>query len=183
MSTNSTMASARSDAGFSLVETIVSLALLATALLSLASVFAHGMTKIRSSTGNLVLVQKATEAIESVFTARDTQLVAWSEVRNVVGDGGGGGVFLDGPQPMNDPGPDGMVNTADDLGVETATLPGPDNVLNTADDETITLNGYTREVEIRDISAGLRQIRVIVRYEPQGEVHEFILVSYISTYA
>lgn len=186
MTTNSTHVSAQTtDAGFSLVETIISLALLSTALLSLASVFGQGMSMIGSSTGDLVLTQKATEAIESVFTARDTQVISWSQIRNVTG-GGGGGIFLDGPQPMNDPGPDGMVNTADDGQVETAMLPGRDNILGTSDDEIISLDAYSREVEIVDISSGLRQIRVIVKYQPGGTggtAHEFILISFISTYA
>jgi hypothetical protein len=179
----------RRESGFTLVETIISLALLTTALLSLAAVFTQGMKMIGGSSGDLVLVQKATEAIESVFTARDTKVVTWSQIRNIVGDGqSSGGIFKDGAQPVKDPGADGMVNTADDGAVETARLPGRDNLLNTSDDEFITLNDYTREVEIRDISASLRRIRVIVRYRPGGTasgaaVQEFILVTYISTYA
>jgi type II secretory pathway pseudopilin PulG len=179
----------RRESGFTLVETIISLALLTTALLSLAAVFTQGMKMISGSSGDLVLVQKATEAIESVFTARDTRVLSWSQIRNIVGDGQStGGIFRDGAQPVKDPGPDGMVNTSDDGAIEVARLPGRDNRLNTADDEFITLTDYTREIEIRDISASLRQIRVIVRYRPGGTasgatVQEFILVSYISTYA
>jgi hypothetical protein len=177
------------ESGFTLVETIVSLALLATGLLSVAAVFGSGMKMIGGSSGDLVLVQKATEAIESVFTARDTKVVTWSQIRNIVGDGqSSGGIFKDGAQPIKDPGADGMVNTADDGTVEVARLPGRDNLLNTSDDEFITLSDYTREIEIRDISASLRRIRVIVRYYPGGTgsgaaVQEFILVTYISTYA
>jgi hypothetical protein len=178
------------QSGFSLAETVISLGLLSTALLSLAAVFGQGMTMIGSSTGDLVLTQKATEAIESVFTARDTRILTWSEIRNVAGGGQGGGIFLDGPQPMYGSGADGLVNTSDDAvaGIETATLPGRDNLLGTSDDEIITLNDFTREIEIRDVAAGLRQIRVVVRYLPGGAAsgavaHEFTLVSYISTYA
>jgi hypothetical protein len=179
----------RKESGFTLAETVVSLGLLGTALLSLAAVFGQGMKMIGGSSGDLVLVQKATEAIESVFTARDTKVLTWSQIRNIVGDGqSSGGIFKDGAQPIKDPGPDGMVNTADDGAIEVARLPGPDNRLNTADDDFITLTDYTREIEIRDLSASLRQIRVIVRYHPGGSaspaaVQEFILVSYISTYA
>ena len=187
--TLSTTESKRSpQSGFSLVETVISLALLSTALLSLASVFGQGMSMIGTSTGDLVLTQKATEAIESVFTARDTRILTWNQIRNVTGAGQGGGIFLDGPQQLKDPGVDGLVNPSDDTAVETATLPGRDNVLGTADDETIALDDYTREIEIRDVSAGLRQIRVIVRYLPGGTgstatPREFTLVSFISTYA
>src|SRR3972149_2588908 len=121
--TLSTTESKRSpQSGFSLVETVISLALLSTALLSLASVFGQGMSMIGTSTGDLVLTQKATEAIESVFTARDTRILTWNQIRNVTGAGQGGGIFLDGPQQLKDPGVDGRGKTSDDTAVGTARL-------------------------------------------------------------
>jgi hypothetical protein len=41
----------------------------------------------------------------------------------------------------------------------------------------------TREIEIRDISATLRQLRVIVRYQSAQGQQEFILTTYLSAYA
>lgn len=174
----------RSDSGFSMIETVISLGLLTTSLLGLAGVFGTGMKMMTGSSGDVVTTQKASEAMESVFTARDTRKLTWSQICNVTGAAAAtGGVFKDGPQPVKNPGLDGLVNTADDTGVETETLPGVDNLLGTPDDETLTLSAYTREIEIRDVSAGLRQIRVIVRYNDGGTIREFILVSFISTYA
>ncbi len=58
----------------------------------------------------LIAREKAREAIESVHAARDTGEASWATIRNVLD----GGVFLDGAQPIKDPGDDGLVNTADD---------------------------------------------------------------------
>ena len=81
------------------------------------------------------------------------------------------------------PGRDGLVNTADDGGVESTTLPGPDNITGTADDVVVPLNDFTREIEIRDIGDNLRQIRVIVRYQIGHLVREYTLTTYISSFA
>ncbi len=41
----------------------------------------------------------------------------------------------------------------------------------------------TREIEIRDISATLRQLRVIVRYQTPMGTQQFVLTTFISAYA
>jgi type II secretory pathway component PulJ len=173
------------ETGFTLIETVVALALLTVGLLSMAAVMAHSLRQMSGSTSDMVMTQKASEAIESVFTARDNRKLTWAQIRNVDGQGNDGGVFKDGPLPLKSPGADGLVNTADDdqEEIEEVTLAGRDNRLNTADDETVKLDTYTREIEIRDLSQGLRQIRVIVRYTGGDAVREFVLISYISTYA
>lgn len=170
--------------GFSFVETVVSLGILATSLLGLGAVFTQGMKMVGGSSGDLVMTQKATEAIESVFTARDTRVLTWGQICNVGATGTcSNGVFKTGALPIKNPGVDGLVNTSDDTGVETAILPGRDNTIGTSDDETITLDSYTRQTTIVDISAGLRQITVTVTYNDGGTTREFTLVSFISTYA
>ena len=61
------------------------------------------------------MTQKAAQAIEAVFGARDSHKVTWAQIRNVNGaSGSDGGIFLDGPQPLPQAGPDGLVNTGDD---------------------------------------------------------------------
>jgi type II secretory pathway pseudopilin PulG len=170
--------------GFSLVETLVAAGVLSVGLLGVAGVFARGARHVGNSPLDLIATQKAAEAIESVYTARDGRTQTWPSIRNVKGaTGSDGGIFLDGPQPLKDPGPDGFVNTADDGAVQRIVRPGPDNLLNTPDDEVFTLDMFTREVEIRDVSTNVRQIRVIVRYQNGPELREFILVTYISSYA
>ena len=107
------------------------------------------------------------------------RIITWARIRNV----SQGGIFLDGPQPLRGQGPDGLANTADDATQECETLPGPDNQLGTEDDVLVPLSGFSREVEIRDIGANLRQIRVIIRYQIGHLTRQYELVSYISSFA
>ena len=170
---------ARGEAGFTLIETMVSLGLLTTGMLSLAAVMSLGLRQMSTSSADVVMVQKATEAIENVFTARDARILTWSQIRNVED----GGIFLDGSQALRDPGADGLINTSDDGDLEQAELPGRDNLLGTDDDEVVRLDTYTREIEITDLSPGLRQIRVIIRYGAGESTTEYVLTTYVSTYA
>ena len=167
-----------SDAGFSLIETMIAMAILATGLLSLAGVFIMGLNHLSSSSASLIAREKAREAVESVHTARDTRVITWCQIYNVSSARGAAcaaapaGVFLDGPRPLHRAGTDGLVNTADDLAqpIETLINPGRDNVLGSADDLQTELTNYSREIEISEILTGgvanpnLRRLRVRVRY-------------------
>jgi type II secretory pathway pseudopilin PulG len=168
-----------SQAGFSLVETVVAIGVLTVGALGLAGVFVQGMQKTISSPSDLLATQKAAGAVESVFSARDSHTVTWAQLRNVAD----GGIFLNGPQPLRVEGPDGVVNTADDGAVESVVLPGPDQILGTADDITQTLNEFTREIRIVDLSLDLRSVTVTITYKAGGSTHSYTLTAYISTFA
>ena len=66
------MQSSSSSQGFSLVETIIALGVLATGVIGAAGVLTMGMTNLNSSPADVVMTQKATQAIEAVFSARDS---------------------------------------------------------------------------------------------------------------
>jgi type II secretory pathway pseudopilin PulG len=170
-------------AGFSLLETVVAIAVLAFGVLSLAAVLANGIAFMSMSQEDYLAQQKASEAVESVFTARDTKVVAWSQIENI----SKGGIFDDGPQPLLDPGPDGMVNTADDLAGSPDTIvgPGPDGILGTGDDTIIPLSNFTREIKITDSPANpnLKQIQVIMRYTAGRFRRTYTLTTYISAFS
>lgn len=170
---------ARTDTGFSLIETIIAMGILATGLLSLAGVFAMGLSHLAGSSANLIAREKAREAVESVHTARDTRIITWAQINNV----GSAGVFLNGAQLLRNPGLDGLVNTADDVGVEEALGPGADNQLGTADDTRTPLSTYTREVVISDlvpINLNLRQLQVTVSYTVGSTRRNYTLTTYVS---
>jgi hypothetical protein len=172
------------DQGFSLIEVMIGMVLLMVGALSLAGGVAVGARRLSSSQDQLLASERAAEAAETVFKARDNRVITWAQVRNVVGASGtDGGVFLDGAQPVRTVGPDGLANTADDGAIEHIIRPGPDGLLGTADDTVTPLNGFTREIEIRDVGGSLRQLRVIVRYRTNLGPQQFVLTTYVSAYA
>jgi type II secretory pathway pseudopilin PulG len=172
------------DSGFGLVEVLVAIVLLtvgAIALLGSATLMAR---KITGSQDQFIASQRAAEAIESVFKARDNRVLTWTQIRNEFGaTGNDGGIFKDGPRDVRDPGADGLVNTADDGALAEVIKPGPDGLLGTEDDLRSPLFGFSREIEIRDLGPSLRQLRVIVRYRTSSGSGNYILTTYLSSYA
>jgi type II secretory pathway pseudopilin PulG len=175
----------RSEAGFSLVESLVSVGVLSFGLLAIAAAFLQGAVQLSGSHLDVLAREKAAEAIESVFTSRDTRTIQWTQIRNVAGQTGtDGGVFIDGPRPLWRPGPDGLLSTADDATeLETLVTPGADGLLGTADDVSRPLVEFTREVVIRDVSQTLRRLTVIIRYRVGALTREYAISTLISSYA
>src|SRR5215469_14991430 len=125
--------------GFTLIECMIAIAILAFGILSLSAVFTQGVQTSYNSQIEFIAQQKAQEALESIFTARDTHILTWAQITNV----SQGGVFIDGPRPMWGPGPDGITGTADDDPNSPDTIvtgPGPDKIFGTADDVQMNLN-------------------------------------------
>jgi type II secretory pathway pseudopilin PulG len=181
-----------SEKGFSLVETMVALGVLTVGVIGAAAVLSAGMQNLSSSPSDVIVTQKATQAVEAVFSARDSHKLTWAQIRNVHGaSGSDNGIFLDGPQPLYTPGPDGLVNTADDgtpggPNYETIILPGKDQILNTPDDQTIKLTGFTREILIRDVAnenGDLRSVTVTVTYQNGPTKRTYTLTTFISAYS
>jgi prepilin-type N-terminal cleavage/methylation domain-containing protein len=179
---------ASSENGFSLVEVMVALGVLTVGALGAAMVLTTGMQTLSSSPADVIVTQKATQAIEAVFSARDSHRLPWAQIRNVRGGSGAdNGVFLDGPQPLHTAGPDGLVNTVDDdAAIESMRLPGRDQMLGTGDDQTVTLNSFTREVVIRDVSGengNLRSVVVTITYQNGPTRRTYTLTTFISSYS
>ena len=176
------------DQGFSLIEVIVALGVMTTGVLAAAAVMAAGMQNLSSSPGDVIVTQKAAQAIEAVFAARDSHKLTWAQIRNVNGASGyDNGVFLDGAKSLTVSGNDGLVNTADDPAViETITLPGIDKLIGTPDDKQMVLTGYTREITIRDVpneGGQLRSVVVTVKYQNGNLLRTYSLTTYISSYS
>jgi prepilin-type N-terminal cleavage/methylation domain-containing protein len=179
--------------GFTLIEAVIAMAIMTVALLALAQVLYAGLNIAATSSPNLIAREKAREAIESVHTARDTHTIVWSEIRNVAAPdncpagttASGGGVFENNLQDMLAPGPDGLVNTADDDDVEV--IPGPDNRFGTDDD--VPLVGYQRRIDICDMDGNpdLRQITVTISYQGSNafglKTRTYRLVTLISRFS
>ncbi len=172
------------EAGFSLVETVIAMGILATGLLSLAGVFSLGMLHLAGSSANLIAREKAREAVESVHTARDTKTITWAEIRN----DDDGGVFLKDELKLRNAGDDGLVNTADDADedIEEQLGPGPDEQLGTTDDVRMPLTFYTRQIIIEEAPGPdgedtLRKLTVIVKYPVGKAQRTYTLTTFISS--
>lgn len=169
----------RSEAGFSLVETLISMLVLTVGVLGLSQAFVSGVQKSISSPYEVLATQKAAEAIESVFAARDSHTIPWLQMKNVAD----GGVFVNAATPMKTAGADGVLNTSDDGSIETFVFPGPDGLISTSDDKTLTLDGFTRKIEIVELSGFLRQITVTITYPASGQTKTYTVTALISQYA
>src|SRR5271166_597317 len=172
----------KGERGFTLLETMIAMVILSFGILSVASVYTQGIQVSNSNQISFIAQQKAQEAMETIFTARDSGTLTFPNIANV----SQGGVFLNGPQQLCDAGPDGVLGTADDncaLPNVIVTGPGPDQVLGTADDTVINLNPWmTRTIAIVPVAGttNLNQVTITVNYTYQGRKSQFVLVSYVS---
>jgi type II secretory pathway pseudopilin PulG len=170
----------KSERGFSMLETIMAIVVLTIGVLSLAGVLAAGLAYMGMSQMDFIAQQKASEAVESIFTARDSGALTWPQIGNVAN----GGIFPAAASQLLDPGPDGIVGTADDaLPVDCIISPGPDGILGTADDTCAPLNSFTRTIAITTNVNGdtnLRQITVTINYNAGRFVRQYQLITFIS---
>lgn len=176
--------------GFSLIEVVVSMAILTVGLVSLLGVFGMAMAATQDTQQDMIAKQLANEALESIVTARDTAQLSWSSIQNVTD----GGIFLNNYQQMYKPGGDGILGTADDVAsgqIITLTEPGPDGIYGTSDDVSLPLNNYQRQIQIlpvTDVNGNiiptLRAINVSIQYStPRTQSPKtYVLTSFISQY-
>jgi prepilin-type N-terminal cleavage/methylation domain-containing protein len=163
--------------GFTLIEVMIAIAIMGIGILTLVATFATAVGSTQNAQLNLIAREKTLQALESVYTARNTQQISFAQIANI----SSGGIFTNGSTKLLAAGPDGLVNTADDLnfpgsgpcaaGPECVVMPGPDGILGTPDDVAMSLNNFTRQITISpvlntdgSINPNLRQINVTVTY-------------------
>jgi len=205
--TRTSQPSAQSQTGFSLIEVVISMAILSVGLVSLLGVFGLAMASTQTSQQDLIAKQLANEALESIVTARNTTQIGWDDIQNVgstCADGSGGcGIFASGAQPiyqaLTTTGAGSCSKYLGILGtqcdntqpVQTFTEPGPDGIYGTADDITVPLTGYQRTILISQVTdsqgvvqGSLRAVNVTVQYQTaqMSVVKSYILSTLISSY-
>jgi type II secretory pathway pseudopilin PulG len=170
-------------AGFTLIEAVIAVAVLSFGVLGLAATMADSIAFMHGSQDDYIAQQKAEEAVESVFFARDSKLYSWAQIQN----SSNGGIFIDGPLPLLHPGANGLVGTVQDQSGNPESLisPGPDGILGSADDVKTPLTNFTREIIITDVAGqtNLRQIQIIIRYQTTRFLRQYTLTSYISPFS
>jgi type II secretory pathway pseudopilin PulG len=168
------------ESGFSLLETMMAIVVLTIGVLGLAAMLGAGIAFMSSSQMDFIAQQKAAEAVESIFTARDSGALTWPQIANTAN----GGIFQGAAMQLLQPGPDGIVGTLDDAApVDCIVGPGPDGILGTADDTCVPLNNFTRTIVISANVNGdpnLRQITVTMNYTAGRLVRQYVLTTYIS---
>lgn len=174
----------RTQGGFSLIEVMIAMVVITVGLLGLMTVFVTAIEATDTAQEDLIARHKALDAMESIYTARNSQQIPFSAINNVTN----GGSFLSGPQPLLCAGTDGLVGTTNVVpctttagavcpngGVECIVLPGPDGILGTADDEIRSLVNFNRTIAINQVlqpngqvNQNLMAISVTVSYTKNG---------------
>jgi prepilin-type N-terminal cleavage/methylation domain-containing protein len=170
------------EQGFTIIETMIAIAIMSIGILTLLAAFATAVGATNNAQENLIARQKTLEAMESIYTARNAQQITFDQIANI----SSGGIFTTSATQLLAAGPDGLVNTADDLsypangvcpaGPECLVLPGPDGILGTADDKAMSLANFTRQIQIGKVldsdgvttNPNLKQITVTVSYTTGG---------------
>jgi prepilin-type N-terminal cleavage/methylation domain-containing protein len=185
----------RRQQGFTLVECMISMAILVIGLLSLLGVFGIAMASTQTSQQNNTAKQLANEAMEGILTARETANITWAQINNT----GAGGIFLPGLLPINCAGVDGIIGTADDAacGPQTLELPGPNGVFAgncpaAGADTCLPLTNFRRQIQIVPVFpvgggpalTTLRAVTITVQYTtPQLSFpKQYVLSTFISPY-
>jgi prepilin-type N-terminal cleavage/methylation domain-containing protein len=188
-----------SNRGFTLVEVMVSMAILTIGSLALLGVFGVAVAANQTSQQNMIARQLASEALESIFTARNTSQLSWAQIQN----SSNGGIFTDGLLPVKCAGPDGIIGTVDDTsctlpsgvtcpngGVKCLVEPGADGIVGTADDVILSLNNYQRQIQMQSVldTSGnvvqtLRTVTITIQYTtPNLAQRKYVLNEYVSSY-
>lgn len=190
------------EGGFSLLEVMIAIVVMTIGLLALIASFATAIAATSSSQEDLIARHKALDAMESIYTARNSQQLPFASINNIAN----GGVFLSGATPLLCAGPDGLVGTADDVactapdtgaacpgGVECLVLPGADGVLGTADDITQSLSNFTRTIAFSQVQLPASQgggvnpnliaVAITISYtKPGWPARNYTVNSLISSY-
>ncbi|MBZ5719440.1 MAG: prepilin-type N-terminal cleavage/methylation domain-containing protein [Acidobacteriia bacterium] len=193
----SRLAARKAELGFTLIEVLISVMVLTVGLVSLLAVFGLAVSTTQTAQDDMIAKQEASEALESIFTARNTSQISWAQILNVAD----GGIFLNGFQPIKYQGADGLDGTADDTAdpdprcpgpSQCIKMPGPDGLLGTADDIYLPLNNFQRQIAITPLNdqsgnqySVLRQITITIRYSTSQNLKvqkTYVMTAYISQY-
>ena len=169
--------------GFTLVEVIISTLILTAGIVGLLAAFAASIATLEKSREDSIARQEAQQFLEGIYAARNSgaytntapNVPAFEFFQNASQDPHG--LFLDGMQTAKQAGPDGLMNTADDL----ATLEtGPDG-------KPLQL---TRQIAFTPlylsdgvtVNPDLRKITVTILYGSGSNQRTYTEVTYLSNY-
>jgi prepilin-type N-terminal cleavage/methylation domain-containing protein len=176
----------KSENGFTMVEVVVAILILTIGLMGTVAAITYALqfTTLSRNLSNAKLVIVST--IEEVESLRNTQRLEYKQIGNVGSvDNTDSPNFFNGfssgfKQISTKPGADGVNGTGDDL----SSAPGADGKWGTADDtidSSRSRGGYSRQIEITNLTATLKKIEIKVRYPASnGAIGEIRGVSYLN---
>ncbi len=171
--------------GFSLIEVMFATVILAVGLCALLGLFSSAVMATRFTLEDQIAKQKAREALEGVYAARNDSSLSFDSIQNI----SNGGIFKDGFQTLYLPGTNGIVGTGQDsTTLDRVILPGPDGKLNTSDDRVVPLSNLQRQILISPVANGsvnpdLRKVTVTVRIVSPGRgSRDYAVTGYISRF-
>jgi type II secretory pathway pseudopilin PulG len=174
--------------GFGLLEALIAALIMVIGMVALAGLFGQSLNFLQYTREDLIAKQKAREALEGVYSARNDATVGFAGIQNV----SNGGIFLDGFQPLFLAGPNGIVGTVGQSAIlDRQILPGPDGIIGTADDVILPLNNFQRQILIQpmidatgNVSPDIRQISVTVQVTSpsRGGTRNYTVTGFISRF-
>lgn len=160
----------QSEAGFTLMETVVAMAILLIGLISVAAAITYALVANNMSrnvtTGKLMIMS----VLEQIETLRNTRQLTFGQIANVGQVDNTGALvnfagFPDDFRPVSiNPGPDGIYGTVDDPTDANNTVPN-----------------YFRRVRITPLSSNLKKVQVTLRFPGNnGQMQELTGTSYLN---
>jgi hypothetical protein len=181
---------------------MISMVIVTIGLLASLAALAVTMAANQTSQEDMIARQVASEAMESIFNARNSSQLTFSAINNT---SVAGGIFVPNPQPLLCAGPDGIVGTADDTacldssgaecpngGVQCLDEPDATGQLGGGKGKVLSLYNFQRTISITSLSTGtpptviptLVQVTITINYTvpDYGHNKSYVLVEYISQY-
>ncbi len=173
--------------GFTLIEVMISMVILAVGLLAILALFGQAIAVTQQSQEDQIAKQKAREALEGVYSARNDMSLTFNSIQNM----SNGGIFKDGFQSLYLPGTNGVPGTsADSTTLDRIIYPGPDGALGTGDDVIVPLSNYRRQILITQmlkpdgsVNPDMRKLAVTVRVATPGRgMRDYTVTGYITRF-
>ena len=154
---------ARSQAGFTLLEAVVAISVLTVGLLGVAAAIAFSAATSGRTRSVTQAKQIIVSTLEQVSALRDSERLSFAQISNSSSGNFGGFVnsFL---KVSNDPGPDGIHGTSDDV----------------AQDADPTNDNFKRAIYVSELNPNLKKIEVTVKYRAGSYEGELSGVGYIN---
>lgn len=153
----------RSEAGFSLLEAVVAISVLTVGLLGVAAAIAYSTATTGRTRDITQAKQIILSTLEQVSVLRDSERLSFAQIGNA-SLGNFTGFVASTRQVSNDPGPDGIHGTVDDV----------------SQDSDPTNDKFRRSIVVSTLNPNLKKIEVTVEYQNGGFRGELSGVSYVN---